>query len=111
MKKAKRFNLLEGLSAEPNSVEVSHLQYKNDTIFFPSSNEGKFVDLVKEIELLYYAFGLQLYLSKSYILGINYVEDKMVSLAIANSLGRKVGTCLLKYLNMPLRGNLRVAHF
>lgn len=73
-------------------LEVSHLQFADDTIFF-SSDDKKFGNLVKGLfccGLLCCVSGLQLNLSNSCIFGINCIKDKMVSLT--NSLRCDVGT-------------------
>lgn len=53
MESAKRFNLVESLSVETNSIEVSHVQFVDDIIFFSPNDKKKLVNLMKEIELLY----------------------------------------------------------
>lgn len=39
VERVKRINLIDCLSVGQDNVEVSHLQFANDTIFFSSSNE------------------------------------------------------------------------
>lgn len=50
MERAKCFNLVEGMTIRANSVEVFHLQFADDAIFFSFSNEEKFAYLVKVID-------------------------------------------------------------
>lgn len=86
MEKTKRYNLIDCLCVGIDKVEVFHIQFEDETIFFC------------------YVSSLKINLSKSCILGINCDEEKVI--ALVNSVRYEVGNWPLKYVGLPIRGNL-----
>lgn len=107
--RAKRFNLINCQSIRKDNIEVSYLQFADDTIILSLGNEDKFLNLVTMVELFCHVSGLKINLSMSCILSINCAKSKVI--ALANYLGSEVGTWLLKYLSLPLEVNPRIVEF
>ncbi|XP_062093314.1 uncharacterized protein LOC133799310 [Humulus lupulus] len=102
--KAKSVSALGGFKVGKDFVEVSHLQFADDTIFFVEDNEplSALLDILKAFSVV---SGLSINLHKCQLLGINLEED-LVELW-ARDIGCEVGQWPMKYLGLPLGASPR----
>ena len=86
-----------------DKVEVTHLQFANDTLLFMEANHSVFLNFFRLLELFGSVSGLRVNLRKSTLLGINIDDDMLQNLA---SFSRcEVGAWPIKYLGLPLGDN------
>lgn len=90
-------------------MNLSHLQFTDDTILFSSHKEKDIHNLFSCIKLFEEALGLNVNNHKSKLLGINCEADHITHLA--NMLGCKVSTWPSTYLGLPLFGKPKTASF
>lgn len=84
---------------DPVSVEVTHLQYADDTLVFCDTDRDQ-VLILRVIFIFFEAIsGLRINWNKSFIYPINEVMDIH---SLVNILGGRVGTLPTVYLGMPL---------
>ena len=69
--KAKECNVVWGFVVGRDRVEVSHLQFADDTLLFMEANCIYFLNFLKILEVFRFFSGLRVNLSKSTLLGIN----------------------------------------
>lgn len=84
-------------------VPVSHLQFADDTLFFSSGNDQKFLNLKIILQIFELVSGLKVNMGKCSVVGINCDGVKIQRLA--DFLGCSVGEWPLAYLGLPLGGN------
>lgn len=72
--KAKEVSLIEGFEVGRN---VSHLQFANNTLFFPSGDEQKFFNFQVILQLFELVSGLKVNIGKNALVRIHYEEDKI----------------------------------
>ena len=70
--------VIDGFRIGKDRVEVSHLQFVDDTIFFLLGDECKFNNLVKLLSVFCSLSGLKLNLTKSKLAGVNMEVEKLV---------------------------------
>ena len=107
--KAKESNVLRGFIVGRDKVEVSHLQFTDDTLVFMEADRTYFSNFLKILEVFRSFSGLRVNLSKSILLGINTDEVLLQELAV--STGCELGDWPIKYLGLPLGGNPRRIDF
>ncbi|CAL8157493.1 unnamed protein product [Prunus armeniaca] len=90
-------------------VEVSHLQFADDTIFFIGDNEEYWNNLLQILEVLYFASGMKINKSKCSLVGINLDDGRLNELA--GAWGCEVGAWPMSYLGLPLGGNPKAIKF
>uniref|UniRef100_A0A803P465 Reverse transcriptase domain-containing protein n=1 Tax=Cannabis sativa TaxID=3483 RepID=A0A803P465_CANSA len=95
---------ISGFLVGKERVQVSHLQFADDTIFFVE-NEQSLHKLLRVVEAFCAISGLKINLSKSQLLGI-CMDEEIVS-RLARRIGCEVGSWPLQYLGMPLGGSPR----
>ena len=100
--------VIRGFIVEKDKVEVSHLQFAEDTLLFMEANCNFFLNYLAILEVFGYISGL-LNLRKIIILGINTDEDLIHNMATLS--GCDVGAWPMNYLGMPLEGNPRKIGF
>ena len=86
-------------------MEVSHLQFADDTLLFVEANLNYFLNYLSLLEAFGSISGLRVTLKKSIILGIN--TDMYLLQNMANLSGCEVGEWPTKYLGLALGGNHR----
>ena len=69
--KAKECNVVQGFIVGRDRVEVSHLQFADDTLLFMEADHTYFLNLLKILKVFHSFSGLRVNLSKSALLGIN----------------------------------------
>ncbi|KAM7474964.1 hypothetical protein LguiB_022207 [Lonicera macranthoides] len=103
MKKASETEVVRGFNVGQNKVEVSHLQFADDGIFFVQ-NEDRYIENLKGIlKVFSFVSGLSINLSKSVVVGLNLETDRLSNIAL--DLGCVSGEWPLTYLGLPLGGN------
>ncbi|KAK9927793.1 hypothetical protein M0R45_024959 [Rubus argutus] len=109
LEKAKETKIIEGLVVGRERVEVSHLQFADDTIFLASGCEQSWCNLLSIIECFGSMSGMKINKAKCSLVGINVEAGKVERLA--NLWGCTVGSWPMKYLGLPLGGNPRASTF
>ena len=92
-----------------DEVEVSHLQFADDTLLFMEANRNFLLNYLAILEVFGSISGLRVNLRKSIILGINIEDDLIHNLATIT--GCEVGVWPISYLGLPLGGNPRKISF
>ena len=110
MEKAQELQLIKGLAIGRDLIEISHLQFADDTIFFLEGSEGSWSYLMELLNFFSTISGLKINKAKCSLVGINSNERKIERLA--QSWGCEVGNWPLKYLGLPLgRGESKSTEF
>ncbi|CAL8989771.1 unnamed protein product [Prunus brigantina] len=109
MEKAQEFNLIHGLFTGRDSVEVSHLQFADDTIFLIGDKEEYWFNLLDLLDSFCLIFGLKINKSKCSLVGIGRSPSYLNRLA--GGWGCAVGDWPMKYLGLPLGGNPKAIVF
>ena len=107
--KAKGSDAIYGFFVGRDNVEVTHLQFADDTLLFMEPNHNVFLNVLRLLEVFGSVSGLRVNLTKSTLLGINIDDDLLQNLALLSSC--EVGVCPIKYLGLPLGGNPRKQDF
>ena len=107
--KAVQLQVIQGFIVGREKVEVSHLQFADDTLLFMGANHSYFTKYLSILELFGSISGLRVNLKKSTILGIN--TDPVFLQNLADMSGCVVGEWPIKYLGLPLGGNPRKTEF
>uniref|UniRef100_A0A803QQM3 Reverse transcriptase domain-containing protein n=1 Tax=Cannabis sativa TaxID=3483 RepID=A0A803QQM3_CANSA len=99
---------LSGFQIGKDDIQLSHLQFADDTLFFVK-DEASLQKLVKIVEAFCGISGLKVNLNKSQLLGVCMDEDAVAQSAI--QIGCEVGRWPMTYLGMPLGGSPRKRSF
>ena len=103
--KAKDSDAIHGFFVGRNKVEVTHLQFADDTLLFMEPNHNVFINFLRLLEVFGAVLGLRVNLTRSTLLGINIDEDLLQNFALIS--GCEIGVWPIKYLGLPLGGNPR----
>ena len=109
MDKAKERNVFRGFVVGRDRVEISHLQFADDTLFFMEADHNNFLNLLQILETFRSFSGLRVNLGTSTLLGIN--TDRVLLQELATLLGCELGDWPIRYLGLPLGGNPRKIDF
>ncbi|BBN68784.1 TatD related DNase [Prunus dulcis] len=109
IERAQDVNLVHGIVSGHDQVEVSHLQFADDTIFFLDGKEEYWLNLLQMLKLFCDVSGMKINKAKSCILGINFSIETLNNMA--GSWGCEVGCWPMVYLGLPLGGNPRALNF
>lgn len=94
--------LFRGFSFGENQVEVSHLQFADDTLILGDAS----ISNVQTLKAIFRCFelvsGLKVNFHKSSLMGLNVEEDFMVT--AADYLNCKLGSFSFMYLGLPVGG-------
>ena len=105
LQQAIRFQLFKGVSVGNNNVQISHLQFADDTLIFSEANE-QYLLRIKEILLCFQAFsGLVINFQKSGLIALGKDEDW--SQNMADQLGCSLLKLPMTYLGIPLGASMR----
>jgi hypothetical protein len=96
LERAKECSLIEGLSVGRENVEITHLQFADDTIFFLKDDDQNWAKLNSILESFCFISGLKLNKAKCSLVGINSDSSNVERLAAVFGCG--VGSWPLKYL-------------
>ena len=107
--KAKDFNVIRGFTVGKDRVEVSHLQFADDTLFFMKADHVYFLNFLRLLEVFRSLSDLRINLSKSILLDIN--TDSVLLQELATLSGCDLGEWPIKYLGLPLGGNPQMIDF
>ena len=107
--KAIQCKAIRGFIVGKDKVEVSHLQFADDTLLFLEANRNYFLNYLTILEVFGSISGLRVNLGKSVILGINTDVDLLHYMATFSRC--EVGVWPIKYLGLPLGGNPRKVDF
>ncbi|XP_009335445.1 uncharacterized protein LOC103928158 [Pyrus x bretschneideri] len=109
MEKAHENHLIKGLGIGQERVEISHLQFADDTIFFLAEDEDVWNNLLEVLNLFCTISGLKINKAKCSMAGINSDCEKLKGMA--DSWGCEVGSWPIKYLGLPLGGRPKALMF
>lgn len=96
MEKAKLKGIFKGFVAGKVKIEVLHLQFVDDTLFFAKPDASNLMSLVRLLDIFCLALGLKINMAKSVLLGINLGEEETQHLV--NIIGCSAGSWPIKYL-------------
>ncbi|XP_062085609.1 uncharacterized protein LOC133791706 [Humulus lupulus] len=105
---AKSNSAFRGFSVGKDNVDVSHLQFFNDTIFFVNDEESLVV-LLDILKVFSVVSGLSINLQKCQLLGINLNEE--IVERQAKEIGCEVGQWPIQFLGLPLGDSPRSKGF
>lgn len=100
---------IRGFSVGQNKVEISHLQYADDTIIFYPNDDIMLENWWAVVKIFLLASGLYLILTKTSFIGIN-MEEKVL-MAKAYAMGCRMEKLPFSNLGIPLGGNFRIKSF
>ncbi|XP_071739224.1 uncharacterized protein [Rutidosis leptorrhynchoides] len=103
-KSAVRKKLYNGVEIGRDKIQISNLQYADDTIFFGTWSANNIDNLMKILKCFELASGLKVNYNKSNLFGVNV--DHMEVAAMANLFGCKVGKFPSTYLGLPIGANM-----
>ncbi|KAM1060262.1 hypothetical protein TB1_024191 [Malus domestica] len=109
IEKAQENHLIQGLRVGQDNVEISHLQFADDTIFFLAGHEEAWNNLLLLLQIFGKVSGLKINKAKCSLVGINSDGEKITRLA--SSWGCEVGSWPMKYLGLPLGGKPKSIKF
>ncbi|TQD83705.1 hypothetical protein C1H46_030735 [Malus baccata] len=109
MEKAQENHLIKGLCIGQERVEISHLQFADDTIFFLAEDEEVWNNLLEVLNLFCTILGLKINKAKCSLAGINSDCEKLIRMA--DYWGCEVGSWPIKYLGLPLGDRPRALMF
>lgn len=98
--KVKQVQILTGFSIERSSVDVNHLQFANNTIFFCGATIIEIQSVKAILQWFELMSGLKINYDKCEMFGIRTNASLLTEMAI--SFGCKVGKLPIKYLGLPL---------
>jgi len=101
--------VVKGMKEGSNEVEISHLQFANDTILFLQEDEENFKNAISLLQAFEVVLGLKINRRKCSVSGINLEDREEVRLG--RLAGCDVLCWLLTYLGMLLGGNPRSVNF
>ena len=101
--------VVKGLEVGNEGLEISHLQFADDTILFLSEDRDKFYNVLSLLQIFEVVSGLRINLSKCGLAGINVEDSRVGQLAVM--VGCEVTPWPLTYLGVPLGGNPRAETF
>lgn len=107
MERAKGEGSIKGIQigSDSNGVNVSHLQFVDDTILFCSNDLGEILSIKMVLRWFQEMSGLKINMSKSMLCGVGIQEQTVSNLALI--IGCKSGELPMKYLGLPLGANPR----
>lgn len=105
LEKAQEMDVFHGLVAGRDQVEVSHLQFTDDTIFLFGDRPDYWHNLLVVLDLFCFVSGMRINKSKCSLIGINYNKGELATMAEA--WGCEVGAWSVLYLDLHLGGNPR----
>lgn len=106
--RAKVVTEVRGLEVGWDKIEISHIQFADDTLFFVKS-KSHLRCLVGILDDFGRKAGLTINLDESVLLGLNRSEEELAEMAL--ELGCKQGEWPINYLGLPLGGNPRRIEF
>lgn len=104
MERAKEEGLIKGIQVG-NGVNISHLQFADNTIFFCNNDIQEILYLKRILRYFQDMSGLKVNFSKSMLCGVG-IPDKIVH-DLALIIGCNSGKLPMKYLGLPLGANPR----
>ncbi|XP_038717989.1 uncharacterized protein LOC120011040 [Tripterygium wilfordii] len=101
---AKNLGLVEGISVKDGGLQISHLQYADDTILFSSNSTKSLMNLKRVLRCFELISGLKVNYHKSSLVGIGVQADRVTRVADLLQCQTELP---MKYLGMPLGGNMK----
>ncbi|KAJ0788753.1 hypothetical protein HanPI659440_Chr05g0195561 [Helianthus annuus] len=105
MNRAMRLSLFEGISLPNGGLALTHLCYADDVIFMGLWSKKNALNLKRILRCLYIVSGLKVNLSKSSVMGVNVVDERVG--AMADLLGCKTGSIPFNFLGLPVGENMK----
>ncbi|XP_071712212.1 uncharacterized protein [Rutidosis leptorrhynchoides] len=99
-----RDGLLRGVDIGKNQVNVSHLQFADDTIFFGKWGRKNIKNILKTLTCFENSSGLKVNMSKSSLYGIGVSFNNVEK--VANEIGCSASKLPFIYLGMPIGQNM-----
>ncbi|GKC70622.1 hypothetical protein Tco_1116505 [Tanacetum coccineum] len=102
--KAEELGLFKGVSIGCDNMNISHLMYADDVIFFGEWSWVNAQNLISMLRCFYLISGLKINIDKSKVLGVG-VSDEEIS-HMAHIIGCGISKCPFKYLGVPVGCNM-----
>ncbi|GJX11957.1 putative RNA-directed DNA polymerase, eukaryota, reverse transcriptase zinc-binding domain protein [Tanacetum coccineum] len=96
--------LIRGVKFGSPEVTISHLFYADDVIITTEWNASDLENIIRVLQVFYFASGLKINIQKSNVYGIG-VSDVDVSFMASNS-GCALGSFPFTYLGLPISSNM-----
>ena len=103
MSRAQQLGLIKGVTIGSNGVQLTHLQFADDSILFSEAKEMEVCNIKRVLRCFELISGLKINYHKSQVCGINVPEESLSSFAL--KLHCKSKALPLKYLGLPLGAN------
>ncbi|XP_071694260.1 uncharacterized protein [Rutidosis leptorrhynchoides] len=97
-------NMFRGVEIGTDKIQISHLQYANDTIFFGEWSENNLRNLMKLLKCFELTLGLKVNYNKSNLYGVGV--ENMVIESMARLYKCKVGSFPFIYLGLSVGGKM-----
>lgn len=101
--RAREVSLVKGLEVGKDKVEITHLQFADDTILFLRADEENLRGITRVLKIFSGISGLKINADKSSLIGINL--DQVTVESWAAVIGCSKEEWLINYLGVPLGGN------
>ncbi|XP_028053421.1 uncharacterized protein LOC114257814 [Camellia sinensis] len=98
--RAKNLGLIKGASVGPSGLQITHLQFADDTILFCEADWAKIVNIKRILRCFEVLSGLRIKFKKSVVYGVGIPDKLGKDLAIR--LNCKYQKLPIKYLGLPL---------
>ncbi|KAL5537608.1 hypothetical protein UlMin_044784 [Ulmus minor] len=109
MDKAVMIGEVKGFKIGREKVEVSHLQFADDTLFLLEPDKGNIKKVNTILKFFSMCLGLKINMNKSSLAGISLAEEEVR--VLASEVGCEKGSWPMKYLGLLLGGNSNLADF
>lgn len=107
LERAKAKGLLSGVQVGPNGINLTHLQFADDTLILCNNNLEELMEIKRILRFFQVMSGLKINFDKSMIYGIKIPKaDILIS---AQAFGCKQGSLPIKYFGLPLGANPKKA--
>ncbi|KAK9152057.1 hypothetical protein Syun_010366 [Stephania yunnanensis] len=96
--KAKECGQVRGLEVGENRVNITHLQFPDDSLLFANANDDSLVRLMNQVKIFCRISGLKLNEEKCALLGINVSEEAIRQITNGGRVTRRGHTLLIQEL-------------
>lgn len=103
--RAKDLGLIKGVSVGFSEIQLTHLQFADDTLLFCEAEEAKVVTIKRILRCFEIISGLKINFHKSVLCGVG-IEEALAH-GFASKLNCQCKKLPLKYLGLPFRANTK----
>lgn len=105
IKEAKRHGMINGVKVGKEKVEITNLQYADDTNLVGEASEKEVISMKAVMRIFEIVSGLKVNFAKSRLIGVNVDEEWLSHMADLLNCGK--GQIPFKYLGLPVGANPR----